>query len=57
MLLQNGIALIIPTISMADSLSIADRIIRLHTQGEAEEWKRTSFHLLPDTVPFHDLYS
>ena len=57
MLLQNGIALIIPTISMADSLSIADRIIRLHTQGEAEEWKRISFHLLPDTVPFHDLYS
>lgn len=56
MLLERGMALVILTINLADSMSLADRLIRLGRNGIEEEVEREAFGSLSFEAPWLNLY-
>ena len=47
MLLDNGMALVILTVSLADNLSLADKLIRIHRDKPEEVFTRNEFSTMP----------
>ena len=56
MLLQRGVALIILAVNMADSLSLADRVLRIDGRSNIEYYEKSDFAKLPVSVPWQHLY-
>lgn len=54
--LHKGIAVVILAVNLADALALADRLIRLHRDGRAEEYQKENFAELPVTTPWLYLY-
>ncbi|MGN0396065.1 MAG: sugar ABC transporter ATP-binding protein [Coprococcus sp.] len=55
-LLDQGIAVVIIAVNMADALSLADRVIRIDKNTHITEYERKDFDKLPSTVPWYFLY-
>ena len=47
MLLEKGVALVILTVNLADSLSLANKLIRIHRDKPEEVYKRNEFPTMP----------
>lgn len=56
MLLDKRIAVVILAVNLADSLSLAERLLRINASGVAEEIDRSAFGSLPATAPWKYLY-
>ncbi len=56
MLLDKGLAVVILTINLADSMSLADRLIRVSKEGIVQEVEKGKFGALSITAPWMDLY-
>ena len=56
MLLQKGIAVVILAVNLADSLALADRMIRVQKGKEADSYDRDDFNRLPVDTPWLYLY-
>ncbi len=56
MLLDRKIAVVILAVNLADSLSLAERLLRINASGVAEEIDRSAFGSLPATAPWKYLY-
>ncbi len=56
MLLDKGMAVVILTINLADSLSLADRLIRVSKEGIVQEVRKEAFGSLSVAAPWIDLY-
>ena len=56
MLLEKGIAVVILAINLADSMSCADRLLRIDSKGLMIEMSRKEFPMLIGTVPWVHLY-
>ena len=56
MLLDKGMSVVILTINLADSLSLADRLIRIGKGGSVEEINREDFGSLSVAAPWLSLY-
>ncbi len=56
MLLEKGMSVVILTINLADSLSLADRLLRVDKNGIVEEVNREDFGSLSITAPWLSLY-
>lgn len=56
MLLDKNIAVVILAVNLADSMSLAERLLRVNASGVAEEIDRNAFGSLPATVPWKYLY-
>lgn len=56
MLLDKGMSVVILTINLADSLSLADRLIRISKDGILQEVKREDFGTLSIAAPWLSLY-
>ncbi|HBN55617.1 MAG TPA: sugar ABC transporter ATP-binding protein [Lachnospiraceae bacterium] len=56
MLLDKGMAVVILTINLADSMSLADRLIRVGKDGFVQEVEKKNFGSLPVAAPWIDLY-
>lgn len=56
MLLNKGIALVILAVNLADSLSLADKLIRIRKDKPAEVYLREDFSAMPINVPWLDMY-
>ncbi|MBS6398194.1 MAG: sugar ABC transporter ATP-binding protein [Clostridiales bacterium] len=56
MLLDKGIAVAILTLNLADSISLAERLLRIGNGGAVEEITRDNFGSLSSTVPWRYLY-
>jgi ribose transport system ATP-binding protein len=56
MLLDKNIALVILTVNLADSLSLADRLIRIHRDKPEEVYTRGDFSEIPVSAPWVNLY-
>ncbi len=56
MLLDKRIAVVILAVNLADSMSLAERLIRVSAFGVAEEIDRNEFGSLPATVSWNYLY-
>lgn len=54
-LLERGIAVVILAISLADSLALADRLIKIRHGKNFIEYNREDFEGLPDSVPWKSL--
>lgn len=54
--LNKGIALIILAVNLADSLSLASRLIRIRQGAEPEVYERSDFANIPFNAPWLDLY-
>jgi ribose transport system ATP-binding protein len=57
MLLGNGAALIILDFNLADSLSMADRLVRIRMDRPNEEYTREEFSALSANMPWTDIYN
>lgn len=55
-LLEHGIAVVILAVNLADSLSLADRLVRIRPDGADEVYERKDFAELPFDAPFLYLY-
>lgn len=55
-LMKQGIAVVILAVNLADTLSIANRLIRIHRGGPDEVYERSDFAKIPFSVPWRDLY-
>lgn len=55
-LLDKGMSVVILTINLADSMSLADRLVRVGKEGIVEEVNREDFGSLPITAPWLSLY-
>jgi len=53
---DKGIALVILTVNLADSLSVADMVIRIHREKPEEVYTRGDFSEIPVSAPWIDLY-
>jgi ribose transport system ATP-binding protein len=56
MLLDKGVALVIITSNLADSLSIADKLVRIRRSKPEEVYTRDEFSSMPVSAPWIDLY-
>ena len=56
-LLEKGIAVMMLAVNLADSLSLADRLIRVKDGSVREVYDRKDFAALPQSVPWHDLWN
>ena len=56
MLLDKKIAVVILAVNMADSISLADRLLYINASGVTEEIARSAFGKLPAIVPWQYLY-
>ena len=56
MLLDKGMAVVILTINLADSMSLADRLIRVSKEGIVQEVEKEAFGTLSVAAPWIDLY-
>jgi len=56
MLLDKGIALVILTFNLADSLSLADMVIRIRRDKPEEIYMQEDFSEIPVSAPWIDLY-
>lgn len=56
MLLDKGVAIVILAVNFADSLSLADKLIRLRKDGPDEVYLRGEFSTMPVSAPWMDLY-
>lgn len=56
MLLDKGMAVVILTINLADSMSLADRLIRVGKEGIVQEVTKEEFGSLSLAAPWMDLY-
>ena len=56
MLLEKGMAVVILAVNLADSMSLADRLIRIRDDGVAEEIDKKDFGTLSVAAPWLDLY-
>lgn len=56
MLLDKGMSVVILTINLADSMSLADRLVRIGKDGIVQEVKREEFGSLSITAPWLNLY-
>lgn len=55
-LLDKGVAVVILAVNLADSLSLADRLIRVRRGRPQEEFDRVHFNDLPTDAPWLNLY-
>lgn len=55
-LLDKGMALVILTVNLADSLSLADKLIRIRSDKPEEVYTRNEFSTMPVDAPWIDLY-
>lgn len=55
-LLDKKIAVVILAVNLADSLALADRLIRIRKNEEAQEYERADFKNLPVNTPWLYLY-
>ena len=56
MLLEKGIAVVILAINLTDSMTCADRLLRIDSKGLMIEMSRKEFPMLIGTVPWVLLY-
>lgn len=56
MLLDKGMAVVILTINLADSMSLADRLIRVSKEGIVQEVEKEAFGSLSLAAPWIELY-
>lgn len=56
MLLERGIAVVILSLNLADSLSLADRLLVLERNGEKREIRRKDFASIPTVAPWLHIY-
>jgi ribose transport system ATP-binding protein len=56
MLLDKGMALVILTVNLADSLSLADKLIRIRRDKPEEVYLRNEFSTMPVNAPWIELY-
>lgn len=56
-LTSEGIAVVILAVNLADCLSLADRLIRIHRRSPDECYDRSEFARLPIIAPWIDFYS
>ena len=54
--LDRGIGVVILAVNLADSLSLAGRLIRIRREGRQEEFSREAFSRLPINTPWRYLY-
>ncbi len=55
-LLKEGIAVVLFSIGLSDSLAIADRLIRVESSGKWEEYRREDFGRLSRNIPWISMY-
>jgi len=55
-LLDKGVALVILTTNLADSLSLADKLIRIHSDKPEEVYTRNEFFEIPISAPWIELH-
>lgn len=55
-LLKMGIGVVLLVVNLADSLAIADRLLRIEADGHQQEYTRSDFASLPISAPWKDLY-
>lgn len=55
-LLQKGIAVVILAVNLADTLSLADRLVRIQNGRISGEYKRSDFGKLPNSPPWQHLW-
>ncbi|MDO5345965.1 MAG: sugar ABC transporter ATP-binding protein [Lachnospiraceae bacterium] len=56
MLLEHGIAVVILSLNLADSLSLADRLLIIDSSGRQKEMMRSDFASIPTVEPWIHLY-
>jgi ribose transport system ATP-binding protein len=56
MLLDKGMALVILAVNLADSLSLADKLIRIRKDKPEEVYVRSEFSTMPVNAPWIELY-
>ncbi len=56
LLLNHGIAIVVLALNLADSLSLADRLLVIGQDGRKDEIHRKDFALIPASVPWLHLY-
>lgn len=56
MLLQKNIAVVILAVNLADTLSLADRLVRIQNGRVQAAYTRDEFGALPDSVPWRHLW-
>lgn len=54
--LEKGITVIILSLNFADTLSIADRLLRLESNGEQTEYEKKNFSKIPVLAPWLRMY-
>lgn len=54
--LNKGIPVVIMAVNLADSLALADRLLRVHRGGQVQEYHRDEFATLPVNTPWLYLY-
>ena len=55
-IMEKGIALVILAINLADSLSLASRLIRIRQGAPPDSYERSEFGCIPFSAPWLDLY-
>lgn len=56
-LLEKGIAILILAVNLADSLSLADRLVRVRDGRTQAVYAREDFASLPPSAPWHDFWA
>ena len=56
-LLEKGIAILILAVNLADSLSLADRLVRIRDGRTQAVYARADFASLPPSAPWHDFWA
>ncbi len=54
--LNNGISLLILSVNLADTLSLADRLIQVQKGKILKSYTRENYKDLPDSIPWHNLW-
>ena len=54
--LNKGIPVVIMAVNLADSLALADRLLRVRRGGKVQEYHRDEFAALPVNTPWLYLY-
>jgi ribose transport system ATP-binding protein len=55
-LMERGVAVIILAVNLADALSLASRLIRIHRSAPVEVYEQHDFAKIPFSAPWLDLY-
>ena len=56
-LLKKGVSVLILAVNLADSLSLADRLVRVRDGRVLEIIAREDFSSLPPSAPWHDFWA